>query len=80
MRSSPSAILFVLVFALTETVEARPQKSIEQCRQLNHKIEKLTQLRRQGGSSADMNSWKRQRRDLEKDYRDSRCKAWGYRL
>ena len=65
----------VLVSCLA-SVEASADAELRQCQKLKDRIEHYDQLRRKGG--AQMDNWKRARRDLEKQFRDLKCRY--YRL
>ncbi len=53
---------------------------LEDCQHLVTRMGHMTELRRKGGSNADMRSWKRERTLAEEQYRKGRCKRWGRRL
>ena len=50
-----------------------PEPALQQCQKLKDKIEEYDQLRRKGGTGAQMDSWKRSRRELEKAFRAQGC-------
>jgi len=50
-----------------------PEPALQQCQKLKDKIENYDQLRRKGGKGAQMDSWKRSRRELEKAFRAQGC-------
>lgn len=54
--------------------------SPEQCRRLEERIEKYTELRRGGGSGSQMTAWKRSRSEAEETYRDYNCHEQGRRM
>jgi hypothetical protein len=71
----------LLVFAAASgTAGAAPEKAVQQCQKLKDRIEHYDQLRRKGGSGPQMDSWKRTRRDLEKQFRDLGCRHYRWEL
>lgn len=59
---------------------AAQQLSLESCQKLKNDIHRLTELRRNGGKSAQMDSWKRSRREHELAYRTGNCRLYRYQL
>jgi hypothetical protein len=54
--------------------------SPEQCRRLQERIERYTELRRSGGTAAQMASWRRSRSEAEAAYRDYNCHRQGRKM
>lgn len=54
--------------------------SPEQCRRLEERIARYTELRRAGGSGAQMASWKRSRSEAEAAYRNYNCHRQGRKM
>ena len=54
--------------------------SLEKCRSLQERIERYTRLRRKGGSASQMDSWKRQLRKSEEQFREYGCREFGREL
>ncbi len=50
-----------------------PDKTLAHCQKLKDQIERYDALRRQGGSGAKMDNWKRARRQHEKRFRAEGC-------
>lgn len=58
--------------------EATAEKaSLEQCRKLQRKIDRLTSLRRGGGNATRMETWRQQRKRYEEQFREHRCRSYG---
>lgn len=54
--------------------------SPEQCRRLEERIARYTELRRSGGTAARMASWRRSRSEAEAAYRDYNCHRKGSKM
>ena len=54
--------------------------SPEQCRRLEERIERYTELRRSGGTAAQMTSWRRSRSEAEAAYRNYNCHRQGRKM
>ena len=76
MRCLCVGLLLVVATAAT----AAPDSTVKECQALKDKIEHYTQLRRQGGSGAQMDSWKRARRASEKKFRSLGCSSYRWQL
>lgn len=73
-----SLSLFAIVFALSfPTGASADPMSLEACKRLRSQIENYDDLRRKGGSSAQMESWKKSRKRLEEKFRAGECKRHG---
>lgn len=59
---------------------AASDSKLERCRYLHRRIEHFTRLRRSGGSSAQMERWRRSRQRFEEEYRRKRCYRFGRKL
>ena len=78
-----SRIIMQWVFALVvlaSPMAVHAKNNLDQCRKLYAKIEHYDELRRQGGSGAQMDAWKRSRRSLEKQFRSLGCRYYRGRL
>jgi hypothetical protein len=53
---------------------------LEKCQQLKGDIERFTEMRRNGGPSAQMDAWKRARRDREQQFRAGNCRYHRFQL
>lgn len=70
----------ILAMTSTGTIAREPDASLDTCRQIKEKIERLDALRKGGGSAQKMDQWKR-RRQVHKDEFDAlRCRHWGNQL
>ncbi|MEH6587486.1 MAG: hypothetical protein V7720_13060 [Halioglobus sp.] len=69
----------VLVVFSGPTVSAQ-DATLKECRQLKDKIENYDRLRGEGGSGAQMDAWKRTRRELEKRFRNGGCRYYRWEL
>ena len=56
------------------------QATLEHCQKLKDGIVKYNELRRNGGAGSQMDSWKRSRRELDKEFRKLGCKYYRERL
>lgn len=65
---------------LTSPVLAIEQGSLESCRRIQAKIDYYTDLKRQGGSSSQMNSWHRKRNDYKAQFAYHNCKVYRGKL
>ena len=78
---TPAAVLItVLVIALGShhlRGEARALP-LDDCRKIQRKIDHYTALRRGGGSSKQMESWKRKRQEYKDRFRLGNCKRHGF--
>jgi hypothetical protein len=66
-------ILGVAILLYGASSWSAPEPALQQCQKLKDKIEGYDQLRRKGGKGAQMDSWKRSRRELEKAFRAQGC-------
>lgn len=57
-----------------------PLPDLEACRQLKRRIADLETRRRNGGSSVQMDRWKREGRAAKAAFRAGRCQRFAYRL
>lgn len=67
----------VLVFP---SVAFSQNVSLEECRKLKIKIDHYNELRRDGGSGAQMDAWRRARRELEKSFNNMGCRQYWWEL
>ncbi len=56
------------------------QLPLEKCQQLKDDIERYTEMRRDGGPSAQMDAWKRARREHEREFRTGNCRYFRFQL
>ena len=61
------------VLALHIPAALAQDKSLQECQRLQQKIERLSQQRKRGGSSAQMDSWRQARRAVEQKFDDGDC-------
>ena len=69
-----------LLAVAASAATAAPDDVVVECQALKDKIEHYNQLRRQGGSGAQMDSWKRARRASEKKFRALGCSSYRWQL
>ena len=62
------------------TAAGAQQLPLEQCQQLKGDIERYTALRRNGGPSAQMDAWKRARREREREFHRGNCRYYRFEL
>ncbi len=53
------------------------ERSRDDCSKIQQKIEHYTELRRGGGSVAQMENWKRKRQEYKDRFRRGNCKRYG---
>ena len=70
--ASIALIVMAMCFAVLSTAEAQ-EVPLQKCQQIKDQIERYDELRRQGGRAGDMDSWKRQRREKEGEFRSFGC-------
>ena len=66
--------------AIATPAAGAPQLPLEKCQQLKGDIERYTEMRRNGGPSAQMDAWKRARRDRERQFRAGNCRYHRFQL
>ncbi len=70
--------LYLSFFLGLHHLDAYPEdRSLDDCRKIQQKIEHYTELRRGGGSIAQMESWKRKRQEYKDRFRQGNCKRHG---
>ncbi|MEQ9463667.1 MAG: hypothetical protein RJQ10_08400 [Haliea sp.] len=69
-----------LAAAASGSVAQEADASLETCRQLQQKIERLDARRKGGGSAQKMDQWKRQRQVYKDQFADLKCRHWRNRL
>ena len=78
MKSLIPITLFTCALLSAGATEASSRFDLrKECLVMKKEIDSLRELRRRGGSGSGMDTWKRQLRKLEADYRDRRCKRLG---
>jgi hypothetical protein len=81
MRKHFFPIVSIVSVALLCTAGADAgEGSPEQCRRLEERIERYTELRRSGGTAAQMASWRRSRSEAEAAYRTYNCHRQGRKM
>jgi hypothetical protein len=70
------AVFALLLASVTAPTAAAQDASLEQCQALKDRIERYTALRRKGGSTRQMEGWKKQLRSAEEQFRDKDCRAY----
>lgn len=74
-------MLFIFcLLSLALPVRAIEQGSLETCRRIQAKIDYYTDLKRQGGSSSQINSWHRKRNHYKKQFSYNNCKVYRGKL
>ncbi|EAQ97356.2 hypothetical protein [Congregibacter litoralis] len=77
----PRLLLFMfLVLAMETLFAAKPDKALQRCIYLSEKIEHYTALRRKGGSSARMASWRKSRSRYEEEFHTAGCRKFSRQL
>lgn len=66
--------------ALAMPAASAQQLPLDKCQQLKDDIERYTEMRRRGGSSAQMDAWKRARREREHQFRNGNCRYYRVEL
>ena len=72
-KLTKAVMLCVPLLVCGSSAGSAPEPALQQCQKLKDKIEEYDQLRRKGGKGAQMDSWKRSRRELEKAFRAQGC-------
>ncbi|WP_133300639.1 hypothetical protein [Seongchinamella sediminis] len=80
MRIRDSLLVLSVCFSGVGANAFAQQASVEQCQKLRDGIARYDELRRNGGSGSQMDSWKRSRRKLDKQFRKLGCKYYRGRL
>ncbi|MEZ5556147.1 hypothetical protein [Haliea sp.] len=82
LATGPRALLCALSLLLPHAIAGaqEPGASLQTCRTLQQKIERLDDRRQHGASAGQMDRWKRQRSDLKNRFNALRCRHWGNRL
>jgi len=81
MRTVCASVLCGAVLLLCMgSAQAGRDQAVQQCQKLKDRIEQYDQLRRKGGSGSQMDAWKRARRNLEKEFRDRKCRYYRWEL
>jgi hypothetical protein len=68
------------VSAAAPSAPAGGSDQLERCRALKAQIERYTRLRQSGGSSVQMERWRRSRKAHEAEFRTRRCVRLGRQL
>ncbi len=79
MRITTYVFLGLIAVSQLNPVAAQ-ETSLEQCQKLKNDIARYSALRRDGGSGAQMDAWKQRRRELEKQFRQLRCKQYRWQM
>ncbi len=66
--------------AIATHVAGAQQLPLEKCQQLKDDIERYDEMRRNGGPSAQMDAWKRARREHEREFRTGNCRYFRFQL
>ncbi len=73
--------LFIIIVAIGSAGAAHGVDGTpEQCRRLEQRIEKYTELRRGGGSGSKMAAWKRARIEAKEAHRSHNCHRQGSQM
>jgi hypothetical protein len=74
-------IWLVIGMTLAFTFDARASQpgpdSLDACKRMRAQIERYDALRRHGGSTTQMESWRKSRANQEEKFRSARCKKYG---
>ena len=79
----PKLIVYCGLLASLSTVmpaAGAQQLSLDRCQQLKDDIARYTEMRRSGGPSAQMDAWKRARRERERQFRHGNCRYYRFQL
>ena len=77
----PHLLLLISLLLATQTSLATdPDKALERCVYLSDKIEHYTRLRRKGGSTARMASWRKSRTRYEEEFHAAGCRKFSRQL
>ncbi len=81
-RQGPTTALVAIILAALGTGSAarEPDASLQACRQLQEKIERLDARRKTGASVRQMEQWKRQRQVYKDQFDHLKCRHWGNQL
>ena len=79
MRITTYVFLGLIAVSQVNPVAAQ-EASLERCQKLKNDIVRYSALRRDGGSGAQMDAWKQRRRELEKQFRQLRCKQYRWQM
>lgn len=75
-----SNLLFAAAVLASSPAMAKQQGTLEECQYIKKRIEHFTELRRSGGSSGTMETWKKHRARHKDEYSDLRCTKWRNKL
>ena len=71
-------LLVLVMLLLFHHIEGHArEQSRDDCSKIQQKIDHYTELRRGGGSVAQMESWKRKRQEYKDRFRRGNCKRYG---
>ncbi len=73
-------LLIISVVISPASAAAKKQGTLEECQYIKKRIEHFTELRRSGGSSGTMETWKKHRARYKDEYSDLRCTKWRNKL
>lgn len=81
MRKRTNAVCLAALLVGSFHMDAGAQSAtLEECQKMKDKIDHYNDLRREGGSGAQMDAWKRARRKLEQRFRDEGCRSYLWEL
>ena len=69
--------LIVLICVHCSGIAFAQTMPIEECKRIQERIEHYNDLRRKGGSSSQMDSWRASRKKWEDKFREGECKKHG---
>ena len=72
-------VLFTALLSVPFAAGDEPEQ-LARCQSYKDKIEKYTELRRRGGGSGQMDSWRRQRNEYNDRFSAEKCKRFRRRL
>jgi len=76
----PTKLYLLFLVAFFASMANSQDISLDRCKYLQERIEYYTQLRKQGGSASQMESWKKSRRKYEDEFREGDCYKYAISL
>ena len=73
-------LIIFMIFFTPFIAHAKPEASLKKCQYWKDKVEGYTELRRDGGSSKQMEKWRKNRRKYAELFRDNSCDDWGRKI
>ncbi|MEQ8802534.1 hypothetical protein [Haliea sp.] len=79
-KMAVALVATALAMVSTGAISQEADASLDTCRQLRDRIERLDARRKGGGSAQKMDQWKRQRQVYKDQFDALRCRHWGSQL